>query len=609
MSAMSRRTTPADGIGMLMAISLVSAVGVFAIAIADRAAREGKSYKELLFWIGILLITGPIAARLCSPGSSRRERVGLIVTFGLAMYLAKVLYSPPRVAFSDEFVHLRSIQDDLRSGHLFSFNPLLPEAARYPGLGDATSGLVRLSGMSSSTAGYVVVGTARIVLMLSLFYAIESLSGSSRTAALGSFLYGANPNFLYWSTQLSYESLALPLVVFTLYLVARRARVPAANGLSLFAGAGVLAVVVTHHLSSYFLAAVLLAWAAAASWRGRGPTRAATYAPIGLAAVALVAIGVWLATVAPITGQYLGSIASSTGKGVFNVITGASATRQLFTSGVEVAPLWERVLSVVAVAVTLLALASAAVLIWKRRRVTPLMLPLLILGLAYPILLPLRFIGSAAETANRSTEFLFLGVGATLAVALLELSRRRGGSARRVFAAAALSLVVVLGGVAVSWQYSERLPQALHARRAPYELNGTTISADRWARESLGSGHRFASDFLNHLGLATYGAQRPLWAPTDHVSAWQVLEPPRVSPSVRDAIGAGKVDYVMVDRRLSASIPTSGFYFDKGEPQAGKFSSPISAATLAKFDGVHGVSRVYDNGTQQIYDVKSLGGE
>jgi hypothetical protein len=83
--------------------------------------------------------------------------------------------------------------------------------------------------------------------------------------------------------------------------------------------------------------------------------------------------------------------------------------------------------------------------------------------------------------------------------------------------------------------------------------------------------------------------------------------PPRVSGEVRDAIAAGHVEFVMVDRRLSQGIPASGFYFDKGEPGAGAFTRPISAAVLGKFDGVSGASRVYDNGVQQIYAVRALG--
>jgi hypothetical protein len=173
-------------------------------------------------------------------------------------------------------------------------------------------------------------------------------------------------------------------------------------------------------------------------------------------------------------------------------------------------------------------------------------------------------------------------------------------------ALAALAVIVVAGGVAVSWQYSERLPQNPRALEVPHETTNSALAAYEWSASELGRGRRFASDFINHLGLAAYGLQRPLYAPDDHVSAWQIMLPPTVAEGVRNAIAAGRVEYVMVDRRLSQGIPASGFYFDKGEPGAGALTRPISATVLGKFDRVPGASRVYDNGVQQIYAVSAL---
>ena len=598
----SRSLASAAPLGAAMAIAVVMASGVLVVALADAAARDGSGSKELLFWLGAALIVVPASIRLCSASPTRTERLWIVALLGLSLYMAKVAYSPSRLAFSDEFVHLRSLRDDLSSGRLFNFNPLLPEAARYPGLGSIAAAVVRLTGLPVVTAALLAVGVARLVLMLAIFLVIERMSGSQRVAGLAGLLYAANPNFLYWSAQFSYESMALPLVAFTLFLVLKRADRAGGRALTAFAGAGVLAVVVTHHLSSYFLAGTLSVWSLIVFWRARGGGRH-EFNPWPLALLAIAAIAVWLLAVASVTGQYLGSIASSTGVGLFNVLTGASTTRALFTSGAEVAPLWERLLSVAAVALTLAALSYAAYLIWKRRRVTPLMLAALVLGVVYPLLLPLRFIGSAAETANRSTEFLFLGLGAVLATTALELCRRRRGRASAVAIVGTLSAIVVLGGIAVSWQYSERLPQSRTRVGTPYELGVRAIAADDWTAATLGPGHRFASDFLDHLGLATYGRQRPLWAPLDGVSAWQILAPARVDAAVRSAIRRGRVEYVMVERDLSEGIPTSGFYFDKGEPLARAYRSPIAAATLAKFDRAGGVSRVYDNGEQQIYRV------
>ncbi len=594
----------AGGPGLLAPLCALIAAGDLLVALADAAAREGRGGKEALFWAGIALIVVPVALRLCFTGAARSERIWLVLAFGLGMYMTKVTYSPTRLAFSDEFVHLRSVADDLHSGHLFSFNPLLPEASRYPGLGDITTALVRLTGLPVVTAALIVIGSARIVLVLSILLVMERISGSVRVAALGAFLYAANPNFLYWSAQFSYESLALPLVTFVLYLLARRADGNARSGRrsELLACVSVLAVVITHHLSSYFLAAVLVVWSLLALWRRRRHGTAA-YAPLVPAAVAVVAIAVWLSTVASVTGEYLGSIASSTGEGLFNVLTGATGTRRLFTSGAEVAPRWERALGIVAVLVTLAALAYGTVVVWRRRRSTPLMLAALLLALAYPLLLPLRFVGSAAETANRSTEFLFLGLGVVLASVCVRLRAGEADRVRGSFAAALTAIVILAGGVAVSWQYSERLPQDPSRPGVAHEVSADALGAYEWAASTLGPGRRFSSDFLDQLGLAAIARERPLYGPVDGIRNWQVMAAASVEGRVRAAIEQGRVQFVLVDRRLGEGIPTSGFYFDKGEPHAGTYTRPLAPGVLGKFDHTPFASRIYDNGSQQIYRV------
>ena len=113
-----------------MAIALCTALGLILVAFAELAAREGHSGKNAAFWAGIALIVAPALARLLSSGASRSERLGIALVVGLGLYLVKVCYDPSAFAFSDEFVHFRSVRADLVHGSLFSFNPLLPEAAR-----------------------------------------------------------------------------------------------------------------------------------------------------------------------------------------------------------------------------------------------------------------------------------------------------------------------------------------------------------------------------------------------------------------------------------------------------------------------------------------------
>src|SRR6266545_4304543 len=84
----------------------------------------------------------------------------------LGLYLVKVLHSPLIFTLHDEFIHWHTANDILKSGHLFRENPLLPASALFPGLEIVTAALTRLSGLTIFDAGVVVVGIARLMLVL-----------------------------------------------------------------------------------------------------------------------------------------------------------------------------------------------------------------------------------------------------------------------------------------------------------------------------------------------------------------------------------------------------------------------------------------------------------
>ena len=71
-------------------------------------------------------------------------------------------------------------------------------------------------------------------------------------------------------------------------------------------------------------------------------------------------------------------------------------------------------------------------------------------------------------------------------------------------------------------------------------------------------------------------------------------------------IRAAQIDYLVVDLRISQSLPTLGVYIETGEYEGRGRTEPVPAAALEKFAAVPGVDRIYDSGTVQIYDVRRL---
>ncbi len=155
-----------------------------------------------------------------------------------------------------------------------------------------------------------------------------------------------------------------------------------------------------------------------------------------------------------------------------------------------------------------------------------------------------------------------------------------------------------------------RIPGPYLVAADPRSVEPQGISAAEWARQHLGAGNRFMTDRTNRLLLATYGDQRPISAAGDRIDVKAVYFARGLGEAeIRILQGTG-VRYVLIDRRLSQSLPYVGVYVERGEIlTAGPHRVPIDPAALAKFDDQPGVSRIFDSGDIQIYDVRGLGDE
>ena len=73
-----------------------------------------------------------------------------------------------------------------------------------------------------------------------------------------------------------------------------------------------------------------------------------------------------------------------------------------------------------------------------------------------------------------------------------------------------------------------------------------------------------------------------------------------------DIMRRAAIRYVVVDLRLARDLPVYGVLFEASEPDAWRHTTPIPLAALQKFDGLRGVTRIYDSGDIIIYDVRGL---
>ncbi|HEX9013108.1 MAG TPA: hypothetical protein VF813_06320, partial [Anaerolineaceae bacterium] len=280
--------------GWLPWLAPVAALGLVMMALANSASVSSRSYAMLLFWAGVLIIALPVALRMLNPEITRQEALGLLILVGEIFFMGTISGTLAGHTGYDELLHWRTASDILTTGHLFTPNSLLPVSPYYPGLEIVTTTVAGLTGLSIYPAGFVVVFIARLIMLVSLFSIFLNISGSVRAAALGGLIYMGSTTFFFFDSQFAYESLSLPLAALVLWMALKLSRGPGDQRFGWSASILLVEIMVaiTHHVTSFFLAGILLLWTALATlrrWGGRGD-----FIPYRVSNAMLIIVLAWL---------------------------------------------------------------------------------------------------------------------------------------------------------------------------------------------------------------------------------------------------------------------------------------------------------------------------
>jgi hypothetical protein len=531
-------------------VMLIAATGVLIVAAAYTAGRLGHAsspWANRAYWFGQALILGPTACRLLSKRVlAYAETVTLITVLTVAEFLAMVCYSPASFTYADELEHWRGTVNILQTGKLFTPNYLLPISPHYPGLEEITSALVSITGLSVFTSGLIVAGVAHLLFVCVLYMLFQGMSGSYRIAGVAVLLYASNPLFASFDSMFIYQTLALPFLGLTLLALLRlssRGTAGQRAGWLILAVVAIVATVVTHHITSYVLMATLiLVTLAALLTRNR---QAAAWAAV-LSLLSAGATVSWLMFAAPQTWGYLQPVVNGMTQSIRTLLAGGHTIAPPTSTG----PLSNRLLA-------------------------------------------------AVELAGRAATFVFIPTAYIIAVAIGHLASTAIRWRARAVAAAVLVVVLLLlfDGLANGWPpYWERLPGPYLVAGFERSVEPDEIAAANWALEHLGPGNRFAADSGSYPVLGSYGDEDPV-----RDVAYLYTSPVFTQSDASLAI-IQSLRYVFVDQRLSQSLPASGQYFPV-DPNAGKYTEPLSSADLDKFNSAAGVDRIYDSGNIVIYQL------
>jgi len=575
-----------------------------------RLLRDGHGWSDLGHALRSRLhgeepvVIGSIAHQVPVRRRTRNERVAILLIVGLALYLVKLMLSPIGLTGPDELTHWRTLEDILRTGHLFSDNPLLRISPIYPGLEAAAAGATVTSGLDVFPIAIVLIGAAKLLTLLGVFLIAASVTGSSRVAGVAVLVYMANPSFLLFDAVFSYESLAIPLALVAIWSTLQWTRHGGTIGLHAgLALTSIAATSVTHHLTSLVLLAVLVTWAIVWFLRDRGRTAGR---PIVVAALWALACDLgWMLVAGTLALSYLNFIIAGGVRELLAIITGTSEARQLFAPRQGLAtPLPEVGVAYGAVLLLLVSLPFLIRHATRSRRPPAFVVVLALAALVYPASLALRFTTLGAETSQRASEFLFLPIG-ILGADWLVGRRTSGFRVPKPFVAPLL-LVLFAGGIVTGAPLLSRLPGPYIVAAEQRSIEPQGIETAAWALRELGPDNRIIADRTNAKLLGAIGLQYPVTSANEHIGTAFVMFARTLGPNELSVMREARVRYVVVDLRLSTDLPAYPFYFESAEPDAGAHTEPIPVEALQKFEGRPGVTRVYDSGDIRIYDVGGL---
>jgi hypothetical protein len=590
---------------------VIVALGVLGQAWIGYEGRITGNPSSLMWYATLCLIFTPSAALVMSRRLSDKARIWFTLYMSLALLATRVILYPSQFAYHDELINYRVLLSINHSGHLFTPNSVLPAVAHYPGMQIATSAVHHLTGLSLHSAGLIILLVVRVVMTLALIRIIQRISNSTAVGCLATLIYATNPQYIFFNSQFSYQSVALPLCFFCIYIFATRRKTGSIISLAPTV-AVVLAVAATHHLTSLALVILLWAWLIFSKIARRPVSE---LLPLAIISLLIVVAWTWLAR--SVILPYISEILQNSLANIANLASGKSSHRMFTDSAGDHNPIWQAIVSIASVLLIISTLIPALWLAFiKHRLLSAAAMALFSIAAIYPMIPAGHLTSATAEVSDRASGFVFVGLGYLVAIWWFrDIPFHRHARTSR-FTVARHAWLFVLGlticfiggtiiGSGPDWLHGPGHYLVSADNRSVDQL---ALQAARWEGQNLPPNSRSYSDRVNGLLAAVYGKQHVVTSLGDGIQEGSVstLLLQTATPTDASIACQARLDFLIADQRLATSLPHVGVYIDNGEYLLGIRTSPPARIALTKFDEVPGVERVFDNGAIRIYDLRGL---
>ena len=612
--------------------TVVAIVGaaLLVTGLGDALARTGHQSPALpMFFTGLIAIFVPCAWRLTSAAPARGERVAVSLVLGIGLLASYYMRSPLIFDWFDELIHGATLNRLLDSRTLLVHNSILPVSPYYPGLELVTVAVKWMTGLPVVLAQLVVVLAERVVLVLCVFLVVERVcGGSARAGGIGVLVYATNPSF-YTFASWDYGPFALVFAVATVHFLlssideqARVSTTTVGSGASvsivepsrqrflrthrdlMLALASFAALVVTHHLTAWLTAGLLVVWAVGLWIDGRRDAARL----IGLAAaVSLILLYGWTAFVGGHLFSYLGPLLSTAVTGFSFALEHHQSSRRLFHTSASQggSSRWEIVVMLAAAVCFCLVLVPSVFGVIRKRTANGGVLRFLpvVVAAGYPFAMLASLSSGSSQVGERATTFIFFGMAIVIGVWLAtRISIRRSLLERA--ATLLIATVCFLGSMIFgSGPDVTYVPGPYLVGANQRSFSAPSLAVAQWASTHLPAGSNVAADRQNGALLADLGDLNFVTNISGLADPTPLFFSQHFDPYELSLIRKDRIRYIVVDLRLASSLPLFDTYIEPGEAKPG---TRLTIAELSKFDSVRGANRVYDNGPIQVYDVSRL---
>ena len=237
--------------------------GCLLLVLAYREAQTSTSSLHFnVFWAGVACLLFGTLVLGTREWMTTRGRTVVLVAYAAALFIPKFYMSASGPVYFYEYGQWRQANDLVKTGVVFAGNPYQPILQHFPGLSTTTVAIHEVTRLPTWYSGQLLVLIAHCSALISIFWIAEAVGFSRRTCFLTAMVYSVNPGFIYFDTQYAYESLALPLALFTILCVLRVLTSTRRKEAVWWTVAGCLSASLcftTHHISSIFMGAICLA--------------------------------------------------------------------------------------------------------------------------------------------------------------------------------------------------------------------------------------------------------------------------------------------------------------------------------------------------------------